>query len=226
MKEAKYECRFCKHKFVHENRFLVHRCKAMIRDEDFRSAEGQAAWLYYQKWMKAYRRLVPAADSFLHSKFFNSFLRFARFVKTVHLPDVDIFIWLMKERDISPSIWTNDQVYSLYLEFIDRKSPPLKQAEITVHTLLDIADENEIDVGDVFEVLTPNEVIQLLRQRRLSPWVLLHSTKFKKFFIERTTSEEKIILETIIRYDFWKKKFESQKDGVEYMKRYVAELSL
>ena len=73
---------------------------------------------------------------------------------------------------------------------MDRKAPPVKQAEITINTLFDLSHERECEVADIFDVLTPNEVIQLLRQRRLSPWILLNSTKFKQFFVNRVSSEE------------------------------------
>ena len=198
----------------------------MIRDEEFKTPEGQAAWIFYQKWMKAYRRIVPKSSAFLHSKFYNSFMRFSLFTRKVHLPDIDMFIWLMKDKDISPTIWTNDQVYSLYLEFMDRKAPPLKQAEITVNTLFDLSQERDCEVTEIFDELTPNEVIALLRQRLLSPWILLNSNKFKQFFVDRVSVEERIVMESIIRPPYWGKKFSSQPDDVERMKLYVAELSL
>jgi len=226
MSESRYQCHYCGHRFTHEHRFIKHRCKQMIRDEEFRSADGQAAWLYYQKWMKAYRRIVPNSKSFLHSKYFNSFFRFSQFVKRVQIPDIDAFIKMMKEKDISPTIWTNDQVYALFLEYMDRKVSPIRHAEITINTLFDLADEHDIDVSDIFDVVTPNEVIQLLRQRRLSPWILLNSTRFKQFYVDKTTAEERIVMESIIRPQYWKKKFDSQDTAIEQMKMYIIELKL
>jgi len=226
MKEKRFECKFCGSRFALEQRYINHRCKQMIRDEEFRTPEGQAAWLFYQKWMKAYRRIVPKSSAFLHSKFYNSFMRFSHFTRKVHLPDAEMFIWLMRDKDISPTIWTNDQVYALYLEFMDRKAPPLKQAEITINTLFDLAHERECEVTDIFDHLEPNEVIQLLRQRRLSPWILLNSNKFKQFFVDCVSTEERIIMESIIRPTYWGKKFSTCAEDVERMKLYVAELSL
>ncbi len=75
------------------------------------------------------------------------------------IPDTDAFIWLMKERDIDPTIWTNDQVYTLFLEFMDRKVSPKRHAEITINTLFDEADERNIQVSEIFDHITPNELI-------------------------------------------------------------------
>ena len=226
MVDTNYQCKFCHHRFVSETRFLKHRCKQMIRDEEFRSPEGQAAWGYYQKWMREYQRFVSNYKSFLQSKYFNSFLKFAKFVKKVRIPDIDVFVRLMKEKDIHPTIWTNDKVYSLYLEYADRKLSPMKHAEITINTLFDYAEDKEVEVVDVFDNITPNEVIHFLRQRRLSPWILLHSDKFRTLYINKTTSEEKVILESIIRPQYWKHKFETQPKTVQIMKKYVSELQL
>lgn len=226
MAQYNYECTHCHTKFVYEDRYLKHYCKAMKRDDEFRTIEGQAAWRYYQAWMKAYRRMVPRDRSYLKSKYFNSFMRFAAFVKKMKIPDTDAFIWLMKERDIDPTIWTNDQVYTLFLEFMDRKVSPKRHAEITINTLFDEADERNINVADIFDHITPNELIQLMRRRQVSPWFLLNSHKFKEFFINSTSSEEKIIMESIIRPQYWLKKFEENAAAIKTTKLYISELNL
>ena len=141
---------------------MRHHCKQMKRDEEFRSVTGQQAWAFYQNWMKAYRRMVPA-KSFIHSKYFNSFIRFAEFSNKLKLPDTKAFIWLMKEKDISPTIWTNDQVYSMYLEFMDRKVSPKRHAEITINTLFDLAEEHNCEVSELFDNLCYYEVDESLR---------------------------------------------------------------
>jgi hypothetical protein len=198
----------------------------MIRDEEFRSPSGQAAWSYYQKWMRAYQRIVPKPQAFIKSKFYTSFIKFTKFVRKTNMPDTDTFIWLMKEKDISPTLWCNDQVYSLYLEFIDRRAVPEKQATITIDTLFKLSDAGEVDVGEIFNLLEANELIQLLRQRRVSPWILLNSAKFRVFFVEKTTPEQKIILESIIRPEYWKGKFAANPKVVKKMKLFVDELQL
>jgi len=197
----------------------------MQRDEEFRTPIGQAAWMYYQEWMKVHRRQVPRADSFLHSKFYRSFIKFSKFVRTVQMPDPKLFIWLMKEKDVEPVLWATDGAYAAYLEFTDRKGDPRTQANITIDTIFKIADVAEVSHTDVFDVVTSAEVIQLLRQRRLSPWLLLHSKKFHTFVLN-SSSEERTILETIIRPKYWGKKFQDNPETVALMKRYVSELNL
>jgi hypothetical protein len=226
VKERRFQCNFCGKQFVHEERFMAHKCEQMKRAEEFRTPIGQAGWIFYQKWMKAHRRQVPRSDAFLHSKFYKPFIRFARFVKQVNMPDVDLFIWLMKEKDMSPVMWVNDQVYAIYLEFLDRKADPYKRADTTINMLLDIAEAAECDVSEVFDVINGPEFIQMLRERRLSPWILLRSRKFKQFLTQKVSTEEMTIIQAIIRPPYWKEKFDQKKDVVVDMDRFVKELNL
>lgn len=226
MKERRFQCNYCGKQFVHEDRFLAHKCEQMKRHEEFQTPVGQAAWIYYQKWMKAYRRQVPRSDAFLHSKFYKPIIRFANFAKRVNLPDIDSFIWLMKEKDMSPVLWVNDQVYAMYLEFLDRQADPYKRAELTIKTLFDIAEAAECDVSEVFDVITGPEFIQMLRERRLSPWILLRSRKFKEFLTHKVSPEEMTIIQAIVRPQYWKEKFDQRKAIVDTMDLYVKELNL
>ena len=226
MKDKQFFCKFCDKYFVHEKRYLKHECEQMRRDAQFKSPQGQAAWQYYQKWMRSYRRVVPDPSAFLKSTYYLSFMRFAKFVVDVNMPDTNIFIQMMRDEDIIPTMWTRDEVYVMYTNHLDRVSTPIIQAQITVDTLESISDEYECDISEVFDHLTANEVIQMLRQRRLSPWVLLHSDKFKQFFVNHTSGEERIVMEQVIKPSYWSEKFSSKPEDVQLMKLYVAELSL
>ena len=226
MKTEHFECLFCHSKFVTEPRYLRHHCKQMKRAEESKSVEGQAAYSYYSKWMKAYQRMVPNHESFLSSKYYMSFMRFTTHAKKTRMPDTDVFIKLMKEKDISPTIWTNDQVYSLYLEYLDRRATPSQQAKITIKTLFNISDSVNCEVSDVFSFLEANELIELLRTRQVSPWLLLLSSKFREFLVNKTTPEQRIIMESIIRPQYWKAKFEKYPNDVALIKKYIEELNV
>ena len=226
MKRNHFKCTYCGSTFVTEDRYLKHHCKQMKRAEEMKSPIGQGAWAFYQAWMKAYKRMVPHIDSFTKSKYYQSFIRFAEHVKKLNIPDPEAFIALMKDKDISPTIWTNDQVYAMYLEYLDRRASPTSQAQITIDTLFKIADAADCETSEVFDILTGNEIIVLLRERRLSPWILLFSKKFKNMLIHNVTDEQRIIMESIIRPRYWTAKFKKRPEDVATMRKYVEELDI
>jgi hypothetical protein len=198
----------------------------MKRFEEFQSPIGQAATGYYQRWMRAQKRNPPAANAFMDSKYFRTFINFAQFVAKVSLPTTDKFIWLMVEKKYPPTMWTLDAAYTQYIEFLDRKTTPNEQAARTIETLFNIADEKECDISAVFTKMLPMEVIHLVRVRKLSPWLLLHSTQFKLFFRDSVSPEQKIILETLINPDYWMDQFDDKPEGVEAIKKMVKEMDI
>jgi hypothetical protein len=198
----------------------------MLRDEEIRTPLGQAAWSYYQKWMKSQRKAVHSIESFLTSKYYTTFIKFAQFAQKVGLPDTDAFIWYMTEKEIQPVIWVNDKIYESYINFVDTKSDPYQQAKKTFDFMFKIADEFECDISDIFNYLDANDVIQMLHRRQMSPWILLHSPKFKQFLINKVTDSERIIMESIIRPDYWGEKKTKNPEIVAYMKKFVRELDL
>ena len=224
----RYECKYCSKLFVRETMFLQHKCKNMIRAEEMQSPIGQAALDYYVKWMRTYNRLVKNPESFIHSKYYRTFIEFAKFVKSVKLPEVDKFMWLMKERDLPPSLWKTDEVYNIYLEFLDNQMSPMEKVKISVKTLLNKAEMLEIDVSEIFSqtATSINEILHMLRTRQLSPWLLLESKKFKQKYKNEASEEQKILLETFIRPDYWIEKRKNNPKIVKKIQRIVSELNI
>lgn len=225
-KSPRFVCKYCNRPFVLETRYMQHQCDQMKRTQLMQTPIGQAAWQYYQHWMRAYKRMAPSADTFLTSRYFNTFVKFATHANQVQLPHINKFIWLMKEKDIQPTLWTNDQVYSMYIEFIDRNCSPIEQASLSVNTLLDLADHYAINVSDIFDRVTVNDIIQLIRIRQLSPWLLLCSRKFKIMFAQKASQEQQVIIETVVRPDYWVEKFEQHEQQIKTIKLLVDELGI
>lgn len=221
-----FTCKYCRKQFVREHHYLAHKCKEMKRDEELRTPNGQAALNYYQLWMRTMKRTPPSAAAFATSRYYRTFVNFVEFSKAVDLPKPDKFIWLMVYKDFPPTIWTNDEVYTTYLEFLDRKTSPLDQASLSIETLLAVADKHEIEPSEVFTVLKAQDIIHMLRTRRLSAWLLLFSKKFKHLFAHETTTDQRLIIENLIRPEYWGDKLEEYADEVKTIKMLVSEMGI
>ena len=223
---ARFVCKYCHRVFVHEDRYLQHECKQMKREAEFKSPTGQAAFHYYQNWMRYLKRMPPPAASFLTSKYFRTFINFTKFVRDVDLPRPDRFVQYMVEKGFTPTMWMSDDVYTLYLEFLDRRTSPMDQAKLSIDTLLNMADRHDVDVSDVFTKLEPHELMHLLRVRKLSPWLLLLSKKFKSYFVTETNDEQKIIIESLVRPSYWADKFGNHPDDIANIKKCISALDI
>jgi hypothetical protein len=198
----------------------------MKREAELKSPVGQIALHYYQLWMRAQKRLPPPAGSFLASKYFRTFINFVKFCQRVELPRVEKFIWLMVTKNYPPTMWMNDDVYAIYLEFCDRKTPPLDQATLSIDTLMKYADTNEFELHGVFDKMPIQTMIHLIQVRKLSPWLLLFSKSFKNAFINRTNPEQKVILEHMIRPEYWPDKMAQYPAEVAKIKTLVTAMGI
>ena len=221
-----FVCKWCKHSFVRESRFINHTCKRMKRSEEIKSPRGQAAWNYYDMWMQAKKRQRTQAENFIDSNYYMTFNNFVNFAKAVSLPCVDKFIKLMVHRDYPPTMWSSDAVYAEYIEYLDSQLHPLEQAKLSIKTLWKMAETLNIDISEVFDVITSNELVHLLRARVISPWLLLFSPRFSKFFNTNTSPEQKVIIETLIRPEHWAEMFDQHVTEIEEIKQYIRELKL
>ena len=219
-----YQCSFCGATFVREVNFLKHRCRKMEKVQQFKTVEGQAAWQYYKTWMKSQQKFVSTSKAFLNSRFFKSFFDFAHFVKKVHLPNVPLYINLMVKRKISPVSWTKDEAYRLYLEHYDVYADPLEQVDVTVKLIMEYAEEANVPPSEIFNLLTPSEIAQLIRQRRFTPWLLLNSTKFKHFLVN-CNQHDRLLLQGLIRPAFWKQRIASY-SKIKQIKKIISALKL
>lgn len=226
--EAVYKCSYCGKRYQREDAFINHKCKQMIKEEELRTPLGQSAWHFYQDWMRFQRKRVPDDRTFLKSRYYNSFMRFAEFVKQTDLPTPEKFIKLMVQENYHPTMWLIDDVYVIYLEHLDRFRTPSDHATITFRTLFKASNEHDCDISQIFEEISSSQVIELIKQRKLSPFVLLASKKFNQFIlkISNENKEQYIILTRLIRFNHWKKYIERHKKSFEQIKRHVAEMDL
>lgn len=221
-----YECSFCNKEFKREKSFLDHTCEQRQRHEMLRTdLTTKNAFRFYEMWMRIQKRSVQSPASFLKSKNFKAFVDFASFVKKVRLVDTETYIRMMVNKRIQPSYWVSNKCFSMYLTYIDHKKTPMQHAKITINTLLNIAEAAECDISDVFTVLTPHETMFLIQQRKLSPWLLLRSKKFKSMIL-MLDDDERCKIEELLQPEKWIIKFQQHENAANTMKKLVTELGI
>lgn len=225
MIKASYECHHCGKTFMMERAFMNHRCHQMERAELLHTATGQAAYSHYSTWMSKNGRKIPPADTFKTSMHFTSFVKFAEFVKSVNVPNPDKYIEIMASKSISPALWCRNECYAMYLEWNDRLSSPYEQAALSVETIMKIAEAGGCKPAEVFKIIQPGEIIQLLIERQLSPWVLLCSRSFKEKLQSMSEDEHRQLMR-LIGIDFWALKLERNPEVVTDMKNIAVELGI
>ncbi len=181
-KRIAWTCELCEHAFASEKTFMKHRCRGRERLDELQGQIGQAAYALYAEWMRASKRSVPPIETFAHSLLYTSFVKFARHVQRVQMPNTTGFVRTMIEHgNIQPSLWCRDNVYAMYLRGYDEIVPPEQQYLSSLELLHVLATEHGVPVGGLFDALGVGIVLDLVQRRKLSPWLLISSHRFREF---------------------------------------------
>lgn len=176
----KFECSFCHIPFKSEKRLENHNCKKKKRFEEIHTARGQAAWQLYCEWFRIKKIKVPEQESFLQSRFYNSFISFSDFIKEMSINDSSLYMQYMVKKDYPPIMWCNRHLFGEYLKLCLINIPPMDQVSITVDWLDKYAGKMECCITDVIEKLESYQIMDGIRSARFLPWYFLHSPKFSK----------------------------------------------
>lgn len=218
-----FTCSYCGHVFKRERNFEKHQCSEMIRSQQLKSAAGVTAFNCYCKWLQyTKKKAVINKQTFGTSRYFAAFFKFVEWKRQVKIPDVDQFIRLMARYQYDPYMWTHDQVYSRYIEFIDRTSTVDDHILTTYKTIQQVAKAAEVEKADIFSVLELHMVMDYVRARKLSPWVLIKMKSFTTFYSNLNESQ-RLALMDVIRPKFWGEIIASKPEDtqliVDFLKR-------
>jgi hypothetical protein len=224
--ENNLTCEFCNKQFVREKNYLKHKCEIMKRYSLFDTVDGQMAFLAFNGWRR-FKKYPPIdIEKFVASRYFKAFHRFAEYSRTQSIPDRMGYIYLMVVKDIPPFFWCDYDIYDMYVKDFDESYTVDKKIEISIETLTEIAERYECSLSDVFNKIPPIDLLKLVTSRRLTPWLLLPSNKFKEFLLFHTTTEEKMLFNTFIDVKRWKKDFEKNPQLVSTIKELNSKLGI
>jgi hypothetical protein len=220
-----YQCKHCTKRFATDKLFLKHECKEMKRIKEVRSPLGIKAYTLYKRWLEKQQRSTPPIETFLTSSYYASFIKFANYTQELHILNPEMYVDVMVKANLSPPTWVLNDAYGIYLDHIDKRLDPYDQAERTIKCLGDVADALEIEIGSVFNELTYGDMLDLVNQRQLSPWILFCSKKFKEW-VAKLDPTDKTNLMKSIGVVYWQMMLEKNPSVVEDMKTIVNEMGL
>lgn len=204
---------------------MAHECAEMKRSREVQTLTGQMAYGLYKHWLEKQRRKPPAIDGFITSAYYSSFIKFADWCRETSIADPQKYVELMLGEGIAPALWRRSEAYAVFLDWFDKKSDPIEQAEVSINTLFAEAERRGVPVSSVFTAMHLGEVLQLLQQRKLSPWVLFCSDAFKAWLKTQGASEQAAFVQAV-NPSFWAMKFEQRPDVVRNMRELSRDLGI
>lgn len=220
-----FTCTDCKKTIKSEKVFLKHTCKEKIKRETMASPEGILGFTYYSYWLKIKNHGECSLETYLSSSYFNTFTKFAKFIKTYNVPRPYKYIDFMLRRKILPNLWTNSDIFSVYLNWHDSNSDPYEEAKKSIENIVVTCDELNIGYNEFFTKINMNHIVDMIQKRLLSPWLILNSGSFKNE-IEKLSIDERIIIGKTIGFSYWFKQLNEKQDVCFYMKEICKDMGI
>jgi len=144
--------------------------------------------------------------SFAGTKNFQNYMRLAKMVKEVGVPDIELYLRAMIHYNKAHNTWTTNHSYKCFLEYMDDHIGAEQAVEESIGELQYYASKLEMTVPDLLDFMTLSEITTLVYQRKLSPWFVLNS-KLIKQKVNKASEPEQTAFVNAIDADGWQVRF-------------------
>lgn len=219
-------CEFCSTTFSTTLGYGEHNCTYKQRYNYItKSARGISTYRNYLSWLQKSGKMITFVDehTFIHSRLYKAFTNFTEMSHEFSLPSVATYIDIMIMLGITPQNWTNKAVIERFYEEYDFTDPN-KHIAVSVDTIFKLCDGLECSPVELFNVLDGDAILILIKSRKLSPWLLLHSNSFHKYLLNKASAAERDYIQMYINPKKWRGMVSKYPDVVEDIRILVAEL--
>jgi len=179
---------------------------------------------------KSYNRMIHRrgskdVDKFIKTATYTHFIKLIRFAKEVHLPDIELYIKLMVNSKRQPNTWCNDRSYRVFLQQMNTSTNATDAIRLSAQELQDIAEKLNVSVQEAVDLMTIQEMLQMVRQRRISPWIVLNS----KAFIEKifgADASDRDAVSKVIDPDYWTIVMAQNRKAIQFSKQVCSMLEI
>jgi hypothetical protein len=221
-----WKCEFCAKVLSSERSFETHRetCEVKKKIDTLRTPLGQMAYESYRLWFKLKGRKQPSHEAFIGSRYFTPIIKFSEQARKVKLSDLEMFINLMVRKDWAPSLWRSESAYRLYLDALNKED--LKTSALrTIQFLDNLAAQKDIQIEEILPALGIREIISLIRAKKISPVILLRSSKFEKMYCELDENDTHA-LHQVINATYWQDRMSEDPEAIVEITGWLKELGI
>lgn len=221
------QCSHCKRKFIRESTLNKHTCEQKRRWLDRDRPANRIAYLAWRNYYETHHRSKRNLEysDFASNSYYSAFVKFGSYCVDISAINPTAYsIWLVKNR-VPVDNWASDRSYTVYLIEYLRVEDPHEAVKRSVSNLLDLAQDQNIHLGDVFRYLNSNKLCQLVVTGKISPWVMYNCRSGVEWLANLDSGATGMILD-YIDPEKWKIKFAKTQEQVAEIKNILARIPL
>ena len=218
LKEKMYKCSFCQRPFKRKTWYDKHMCDKKKRFLDRNNITVIRAHRLFNHWQRQAKLLrrgqEKSLEEFCKSPFYNAFLRLSEFTASEYVVSGFKYIdWLVANK-IPEKKWCNPRDLDDYREYVRTTEEPEEQAETSCKNIRVWCADNGVTMPEFFRTITPGQALNMVRENKLSPWVMIGYQPCIDQLVSRFGEEMLFTLNEHINVPYWLEKTESDTDGL------------
>jgi hypothetical protein len=164
-------------------------------------------------------------DEFSKSPYYNAFVKFGSFVNNINPLYANNFIdWIVKS-GVKIDHWCRDELYEKYVINLIHTESVETALERSINHMTAWAETNNSIWNHYFNYVSTNRAMFDIKDGKISPWILLNSSKGKEL-LNQFRDDQLAAISNIIDPQVWVKKFKKQIKDLELVKNIIKESNL
>lgn len=220
-------CKWCQRSFSSERTLANHLCAKKKRDLDRDSAGSRIGYHVFVRFyeISTNSKKPKTFDDFISSSYYVDFVKFGWHIVRLNPINRDMFIDYVIRQGIKLKDWCRDLVYITYLNDMVKREPVERALERTILLMVEWAEENGGDYCDFFRKISTNEAAFLIKNGRISPWVLYLSDSADQL-LAQFNDEQYAMITPVIDPTTWHKMISAKVEDAKFVKHALKEAGI
>ena len=220
-------CEFCGSTFKTEKGASNHSCEKKKIAGDIGTNGIRKAYDLFDYWftLNMFSKKGKSKKEFFKSPYFKTFVDLVKYLDGNYVPSGKVYVeWLSRKR-IASRDWCKDSTLDRFRKETSRSEDAV---ELTLKTLEKMAmrcDDCDAHISEFFDTMRPGDIIQWIRNGKMTPWVLLMTDKADEV-LSLMNDEQLELLDAIIDLNYWESRFKVSKSSVDAVRHILDEVGL
>ena len=219
----KFACKYCKKEFSREKTLAVHMCEQKRR---WKSKDDVGCRIGMQAYQRFYKETqggqTKTFEDFVKSPYYGAFVKFGWYAHQIRAVNPMQLVDYLLDQNVKIDWWNKDRYYEKYIIAHMATEPAEDAITRTINELERWAEENGVDFDQFFKIASPNKIVNLISNGRLSPWFLFNCDQGITA-IANFNEEQLEIAFKWINPDSWTARFEKYPEDVEWVRAILDE---
>lgn len=223
---TKHRCKYCEREFARIATVSTHKCQPRERFIYItKTVKGVAFYNLYKQYCGSKRYRVLPHIEFTSSTLYTFLHKGYEFARKKNIPNIGIFFEYTVKKGIPVQLIGFEETYQEYLTYIDTEMEPSDCIEQSISWIIRHCNKMDVEPSKFFNHINTNTLLHDIKQRRLTPWILLSSEKFRTKMLN-SSPEQYNVFSYYVNLIAWKHKMKTDSVTLSLAKRVVKELDL